>query len=408
MTRPVPDSLLSPGLAPVWKNARRQLDRFGSDRRGTVAQAALDAHSAHVLETLLGRKPTKRVDLVALEQAFVERGVGANLCEALTRLGLPPSAEARERRTMRERSTAARQALAMAIGSWRETWASQWAENIRRAGLLRGLDGRETIDLIADVRRLIDHLDQLDATCASRTELAAALFGSAHALDRDKRLATLVTRALRYRIGDGESSERELWEKAGVARDRVSAPALVWSIPTNGTSFLDRQLLAATEGKLPVHISLYALRRYPVTVRRDTPVLVVENPRMVEAAVERALPGSVVAGNGNPSAAVIELLVQLQQSGASLRYHGDFDAAGIAICRRMSEFGLTPWMMNALDYERAIRLAERNRVRLRRAVDDCGATPWDNALQAAYQRRRLIIHEEFVLDDVLGKFQELL
>ena len=408
MTRPVPDSLLSPGLAPVWTNARRQLDRFGSDRRGTVAQAALDARSAHVLESLLDRKPTKRVDLVALERAFMERGIGADLCEALTRLGFPPSAEARERRAMRARSTAARRALAEAIASWRESWASQWAEGIRKAGLLRGLDGRETINLIADVRQLIDRLDRPDTTCTSRTELAAALFGSAHALDRGKRLATLVIRALCYRVGDRKSSDRALWEKAGIATDRVSAPALAWSIATNGTSFLDRQMLAATEGKLPLHISLYALRRHPVTVQRGTPVLVVENPRLVEAAAERALPGCVVAGNGNPSAAVIELLTQLRQSGATIRYHGDFDATGIAICRRMSEFGLTPWMMDARDYERAISLAERNRVRLRRDDGDCGPTSWDSVLQAAYQRRRLMVHEEFVLGDVLGKYRESL
>ena len=82
VTGPVPDSLLSPGLRPVWENARRQLDRFGSHRRGTVAQPTLDAHSAHVLESLLGRKPTSRVDLAALERAFVVRGIGADLCGA--------------------------------------------------------------------------------------------------------------------------------------------------------------------------------------------------------------------------------------------------------------------------------------------------------------------------------------
>ncbi len=134
----------------------------------------------------------------------------------------------------------------------------------------------------------------------------------------------------------------------------------------------------------------------------------VENPRLVEAAAERALPGCVVAGNGNPSGAVIELLTQFRLSGACVRYHGDFDAAGIAICRRMSEFGLTPWMMDARNYERAIGLAERNRVRLRRDGTGCGPTPWDSALQAVYRGRRLMVHEEFILEDVLGKYHESL
>ena len=115
-----------------------------------------------------------------------------------------------------------------------------------------------------------------------------------------------------------------------------------------------------------------------------------------------ALPGCVVASNGNPSAAVTTLLAQLIQSGASVRYHGDFDAAGIAICRRMREFGCTPWMMDARAYEHAIDLAARRHVRLERDAKDCGPTPWDSALQAAYEERRLMVHEEFVLEDVLG------
>ena len=69
----------------------------------------------------------------------------------------------------------------------------------------------------------------------------------------------------------------------------------------------------ATECELPLHTSLYALRLHPVAVQPGTLVLVVENPRLVEAAVERALPSCVVAGNGNPSAAVIELLTQLAE-----------------------------------------------------------------------------------------------
>ena len=355
-----------------------------------------------VLETLLGRKPTKRIDLAELERALVERGVGVDLCAALTRLGYPMSEKALRRRQGRARSNEARAALAEAIRCWPEPWAPEWASSIRKGGLLGGLDGAAATTMVADVRRLIDHLDQLGTKGTSRTELAASLFGSAHALDRGTPLASAVTRMLRHRVG--EAAERDQWEKAGIARDRVSAPALAWSIPTTTGSLLDQQIRAAAAGELPVHISLFALQRYPVTVRQGTPVLVVENPRLVEAAAERALPGCVIASNGNPSAAVTTLLAQLLQSGASVRYHGDFDTAGIAICRRMREFGCTPWMMDARAYEHAIDLAARRHVRLERDAKDCGPTPWDSALQAVYEERRLMVHEEFVLEDVLGRF----
>ena len=217
-------------------------------------------------------------------------------------------------------------------------------------------------------------------------------------------MTAVMTRVLRYRIGD--LPERELWEAAGIAADRVSAPALAWSIPTIGESFLDKQIQAAFAGSLPLHISSFALQRHPITVPRGIPVLVVENPRLVESAAERALPACVIAANGNPSTAVTTLMRQLQQSGASIHYHGDFDVPGIAICCRMQEFGCIPWMMDACDYELAINLANRNDVRLERDRRLCGPTPWDAALQPTHQRRRFIVHEEFIIEDILGRFTE--
>ena len=357
-----------------------------------------------ILESLMGRKPTKRIDLDKLEKALVKRGIGSSLCEALAHLGVPPSGEARARRESRVRRSAARAALAKAIEFWNEPWASAWANEILKAGFLARLDADEVADLITGVRRLIDHIDRLEPPETSRTELAAALFGSAHALDRGKTMTAVMTRVLRYRIGD--LPERELWEAAGIAADRVSAPALAWSIPTIGESFLDNQIQAAFAGSLPLHISSFALQRHPITVPRGVPVLVVENPRLVEAAAERTLPASVIAANGNPSTAVTTLLRQLQLCGASIHYHGDFDVPGIAICRRMQEFGCTPWMMDACDYEHAIDLANRSDVRLERDPRLCGPTPWNTALQTTHQRRRLIVHEEFILEDILKRFSQ--
>lgn len=397
--RPVPASLTAPGLAGVWAAARRQLDRHGTERRGAVARPDLDSSSALALESLLGRKPTKRLDLSDLEAALIARGVGDDLSDALTRLGHPPSPDAAQRRAARARSGAAREALERAVASWPEPWAASWAEGIVRSGLLGDLDGDAADGLAAAVRHLLDHLDRVEPPGASRTEVAAKLFGSAHALDPGTRLAAFAAHALRQRVGPLEG--RELWEQAGIAADRVSAPALAWALPVTGASALDEQIRAASAGALPLHVSLIALQRHPVSVPRGARVLVVENPRLVEAAAERNLAGCVVASNGNPSTAVTTLLRQLQRSGASIGYHGDFDAPGIAMCRRMHEFGCTPWMMDSSDYEDAVRLAEQTDVRLEPDPRDCGATPWDPTLQVAFESHRLIVHEEFVLDRVL-------
>ena len=433
-----PQSLLEAGLQPVWVKVRARLDKHGSQRRGAIALPDLDPGSELTLRSLLG-KVSKRLDLGRLETALVERGIGNNLNEALAQLGHPPSAEAAQRRAVRARSAAARAALRGTAESWPEPWAGDWADDVVSAGLHGGFDPNDVETLVHDVRRLLDYLDQHAASNSrpaprpddgpsnlvgpgtggspdqsepaslaaspfvSRTELAATLFGSAHALDPGTRLAAFVSRALRLRVGE-DLTGRELWEAAGIQADRVSAPALVWAIPVTGRSVLAELLRGAAEGGLPLHVSLLALRRDPVIVPAGTQVLVVENPRLVEAASERNLECCVVAANGNPATAVTTLLGHMHSSGASLWYHGDFDAAGIAICRRMRDSGCAPWMMAASDYRDAIRIAQQSGVRLERDTRDCGPTPWDPHLETAFGTGRLIVHEESVLDDVLDGF----
>ncbi len=416
-----------------------------------VARPDLGPSGELALESLLGRRPTGRLGLADLEAALVDRGIGNDLCSALTRLGCPPSNEAAQRRTARRRAAAARTALELAVADWPEPWAAQWAEGVVGAGLLSGLEEEETVSLAGGVRRLLDRLDQtepvsagrsghhicglrtdstldqtepvsagrsghhicglrtdstLDQTepvSAGRTELAAALFGSSHALDQGTRLASLVRRALRCRLGEPLEG-RELWEASGIQADRVSAPALTWAIPVTGNSPIDLAVRACTGASLPLHISLLAMLRHPLRAPAGTPVLVVENPRLVEAAAERGLGCCVVAANGNPTTAVTTLVQQLQESGARLRYHGDFDAAGLAICRRMHDLGCRPWKMDAKDYNEAVRRAERDGVRLDRDSKGCGPTPWDPGLEDLFDARRLIVHEEFILDRVLDGF----
>ncbi|MXW94994.1 MAG: DUF2399 domain-containing protein [Acidimicrobiaceae bacterium] len=402
-TRPVPESLLLEGLQPLWATVRQQLDRFGPERRGTVARPDLGPPGDLVLESLLGHRPTTRLDLADLEAALVDREIGKDLCSALTRLGCPPSSEAAQRRTTRRRAAAARTALELAVADWPEPWAAQWAGGLIGAGLLGGLDDEETMSLAEGVRRLLDRLDQTEPVSTSRTEFAAALFGSSHALDQGTRLASFVKRALRCRLGE-PLGDRELWEASGVQPDRVSAPALAWAIPVTGNSPIDLAIRASTGDGLPLHVSLLAMLRHPLKVPAGTPILVVENPRLVEAAAERELGHCVVATNGNPTTAVTTLVQQLRESGARLWYHGDFDAAGIAICRRMHDLGCSPWMMGAVDYQEALIQAERDGVRLDRDSRACGPTPWDPTLEELFGTRRLIVHEEFVLDRVLDDF----
>ncbi len=64
-------------------------------------------------------------------------------------------------------------------------------------------------------------------------------------------------------------------------------------------------------------------------------------------------------------------------------------------------------MMGARDYRDAVTRAENGGTRLERDTKNCGPTPWDPTLEEEFNTRRLIVHEEFLLDEVLGEFRQM-
>jgi uncharacterized protein (TIGR02679 family) len=236
----------------------------------------------------------------------------------------------------------------------------------------------------------------------SRVDIAAAVLGSAHALDTGTRIEAATTRALAYVAG--RSDARTLWEQAGVHLDLTSGPALTWNLPLEPGSGLFRLVGAAADARVPLHLTQYALRAHPVArtagLATDD-ILVVENPRLVEAAAQLGIATAVVATNGNPSGAVRLLLGQLLDAGAHLRYHGDFDAAGLAIAARLHAVGLHPWRMTVMDYLAAIDDAERAGVELPTDASPVGPTPWEPQLATTFATHRLVVHEERLLPDLL-------
>ena len=104
-----------------------------------------------------------------------------------------------------------------------------------------------------------------------------------------------------------------------------------------------------------------------------------------------------MCANGNPSATVQLLARQLVAGGVEVRYHGDFDAAGIAMCARMQAVGAMPWRMTAVDYADALAAADAQAVELPVDKHDAPPTPWDPELAVAFNRDRRIVHEERLL-----------
>lgn len=397
-----PPSLNGPDLAPLWVAVRDRLERLGSTRRGRFRLPTLSTLGRQHLTSLLGRPLTQTVELHDLERALVRVGAGVDLVDALDNLGHAMSFVREHLRDERRVRGNARDAARGEVTAWPEVWAKSWIDEVIQSGLLRGFDIDGALGVVIDVRRCLDALALTDQP-RSRVDLAARILGDSHALDLGTRLGASVSRALRqqYATELHDDTDRTVWDRAGAPNDSVSAPVLTWNVPLVGQGGLSPLTATSTALGVVVHLSQMALRSYPVQVRAGTAVLVAENPRVVEAAAQRRSPLCVVSTNGNPSVAVRLLLSQLLDSGADVRYHGDFDAAGLSICRRMAAFGLRPWRMDVEHYERSVAEALAAGVDLPLDDADPGPTPWDEPLRKVFRSSGRVVHQERLLDELL-------
>ena len=347
---------------------------------------------------------TVTLDLAELERSLMRVGAGPDLISALDNLGYAISLANELRRAERLVRFNARDAARSQAATWPESWGGSWIDEVIQSGLLRGLDTDGAVGLVADARRCLDALASTEQP-RSRVDLAALILGDSHALDPGTRLGAAVTRGLRQRFATEvhDDTDRTVWDRSGAPSDSVSAPVLTWNLPVDSDAALSPITATATSLGLVAHFSQMALRSYPVRVPAGTVVLVTENPRVVEAAAQRRSSLCVLTTNGNPSVAVRLLLSQLFASQASVRYHGDFDAAGLSICRRMMEFGLQPWEMGAEHYERAVARAFTDGVELPFDDADPGPTPWDETLRDVFRASGRVVHEERLLDDLLDE-----
>lgn len=389
-------------MAPVWEAVRHRLEVRGVDNRGKVKLPPLDAESRLTMTALLQRPPAAQLDLARVERELRRYGVGRDLPSALSELGFPVSPEPARRRAEAAAGRDARAAARDEAATWPEPWAEEWIDGVIRAGLLRRLDLDAALELVRQTRRVLDALDERAARIdlpLSRVDLAADVLGHAHALDTGSRMEVAVSRALVLRAGPVDP--RTAWEDAGVHLDLTSGPALTWNLPYLAGSGLGRLVGAATAAGVPVHLTRLALASHPVRVPAGAEVLVVENPRVVEAGAQRRSPLALVSAGGSPSGAVQLLVRQLLEAGAHVRYHGDFDTAGLVLCARMAAVGVVPWRMTADDYRGALAAADADGVRLPVEPTPPPSTPWDPELHDVFASKRRIVHEERLLPGLL-------
>ena len=231
---------------------------------------------------------------------------------------------------------------------------------------------------------------------ANLAQLAAQLTGDAHALDRDQPLGRLVVRLL------GEDADarswRATWPRAGVATDELSPTALVLNLRAAGDGPLATHLaLAARQGE-PLRLTTRQLRDPAPLVFPGGRLFVCENPTIVALAAERLGPACppLLASEGWPTLAVLDLLDRAQTSGATLFIHGDFDWPGLAIVGELlRRTGGQPWRFDAVDVVTHPSAAGPH------LTGSTVTTPWDPALAPALLARGRAIHEEALVAQLL-------
>ncbi len=408
LDRSLIEVVAGPGLARLWRAARRRLEGNGGVLSGSpLVLRAIDEIEADALGGLLARSVRPgtdlRVGLERLDEALRASSIEAGLVPVLTALGGP----------LRDRPAERRAAAAEVESRWARAGShpavvghaglAAWLERLARTGLVARLAP-------ADQDRLLDRalavLAGLPADGEPLAQFAARHTGDAHGLDRGQPVGTVVANALAHLAGEpGDPPDaaawRRRWAGMGVVCDDLSCDVLALNLPVavKASGRLADWLRASAAAGDPVRLTLRQLADLPDLDPGAVPVFVCENPAVVAAAADRlgAASAPVVCTSGIPDTAVTHLLGHLARAGADLRVHADFDWAGVRIAGTViTRHGAIPWRMRASDYAAAVASSSAP------LVGAPALTPWDIALAEALSAGGVAVDEELVLGDLLA------
>lgn len=411
-------------LAALRVRLRARFER--GEQRDAFTLSDISSAERRALEGLLGRAPkaarSMQLSHSELDYAIKRAGLAADLRQALELL----DGEIVDRRAEQLRQGQAWQCLLEDVPEQRLRALLQEPRGIALLKRCARGDTAEAAMLLESAQRV---LKALPAKGVPLAQLAAQVLGDSHALDAGQAVAALVLRACKAQVEDESAnldesdadppdtdpstasradidsaarneSTRAQWARLGVAIGELSAPALCFNLPACDDSPCGDVLRAAARHGEPVHLTLRALLlNPPVWKVENVVVFVCENPSIVAAAADRLKTGSapLVCTDGMPGAAQQTLLGQLAAAGARLRYHGDFDWAGLRIANFVvREFHAVPWRLTASDY---LAVAAETGPRL--APEQAVAAAWDAELAAAMLVCRFGVHEERVVETLL-------
>jgi uncharacterized protein (TIGR02679 family) len=389
-------------LANLRRRLRARYEKGGLREEFTLT--ALTAFERRTLAGLLGKPTTSagsmRMRHSELDEALARAGIASSLREALELLD-GPLHDRRAAQMARENAWNA------TVARIEEPQLVALLSSVTGAGLVKRLAGGDPVQAASLLAQSARVIARLPGQGMSLAQLAAEVLGDSHALDTGRPVATVVLRACAVRLStetteasatkDPEESVRQRWARLGVTVNELALPALCLNLPVR----IDKTAVPgpALPGE-PMHISLRRLLRRPPDWDVDgREVFVCENPNIVAIAADRLGPlcAPLVCTDGMPAAAQQTLLAQLVACGATLRYHGDFDWAGLSIGNFViREFGAKPWRFGALDYSSA---CGHEGVELRAAERVIAG--WDERLTDVMLEKAAVVHEEAVVETLL-------
>lgn len=384
------ESLRRAEFEPLWRAVHERLSSGLAVRR--VRVGPLDPAQREAVARLLGSRqlPGEHVSisLEQLDSALLElcgrdaRGVVRELLGPLRDREQERLREQEERAALWEWLT--RHPVVEAQPALRE-----WAEQLRRGGLLTGSPAA-TGEMLDGALRV---LHALPAFGASPREFANAVLGDPRALDQGTPLSGLVLRALSevqdHPLPISSEQRRELLVRSGLGEDVLSTVVYAAGVRPSGGGLAGEILRACAESAHVAALTLAQVRDAERLSLGVGEVWVVQEPVVLALALRRfgRLCPPVVCTSGWPNSAVVLLLRRLSESGAVLHFRGSFDGAGVRIAAHlMAKTRARPWRMSAADYVEALDHDPSGG-----DVGRVTEAPWDAALAPALREHRTAV-----------------
>jgi len=390
--------------------ARRSLERTGGDLSRMITVKSPDDQERRAIIGITGQYRPEGASVLFVRLAVVDQAVreaaGQGLAELLERLGPALKDRPAERQRLtdgREAAISSAEDSFLTARNWFQAWLAELAAD---GTLTRLVNAGETAQLRQATRVLewIEQRIELKAAPAQLAELAATITGDTKSLNHGTVLATLVLRALAFRLGAGRprttEERRDLWDRNGVIVDDLASRVLVLNLAARGDGLGEWLTGASTRG-VPFYVTLQQLIAMPVAPLAATTVHVCENPAVLRRAAADLGPRSrpLICTEGQPSTAFHRLAKAITGARGELSYHGDFDWPGVAIATGiMARHGARPWRLGAADYEGAIRKGAG-------MVTLAGTrqpTPWDAALGETMTAHGQAVYEESVAGQLVA------